>query len=29
MYALECPGIRIIEEANRTLDRIISGKDVG
>ena len=25
MYALECPGIRTIEEANR----IISGKDVG
>lgn len=29
MYALECPGIRTIEEANRILDRIISGKDVG
>ena len=25
MYALECPGIRTIEEANR----IIPGKDVG
>ena len=29
MYALECPGIRTIEKANRILDRIISGKDVG
>ena len=29
MYALECPGIRTIEEANRILDRIIPGKDVG
>ena len=29
MYALECPCIRTIEEANRILDRIISGKDVG
>ena len=29
MYALECPCIRTIEEANRILDRIIPGKDVG
>lgn len=28
MYALECPGIQTIEEANRILDRITSGKDV-
>lgn len=28
MYALECPGIRTMEEANRILDRITAGKDV-
>lgn len=28
MYALECPGIQTLEEANRTLDQITSGKDV-
>ena len=28
MYALECPGIRTMEEANRILDWIIAGKDV-
>ena len=28
MYALECPGIRTMEEANRILDWIIAGKVV-